>query len=250
MQTLPSLDQFGRIHLALQPTPLEPLERLSRALGGPEIWIKREDCTGLGLGGNKARKLEYLLAQAIAEGADTLITTGGPQSNHARQTAAAAARCGLRCILILIDAVPGRREAYYRSGNLLLGRLFGAQVHIEPRGIDAATAMLAVAQQCRAKGHKPYVIPSGGSNATGILGHVRMTKELLAQSKTQGLSFTHVVVASGSGGTHAGLALGLASNGTPTSVVGYCVSRSADEQRSKVAALVEQTCAKLEIRVP
>src|ERR1700704_1101662 len=121
-----SLDQIDHIRLALLPTPLEPLPRLSRMLGGPEIWVKRDDCTGLGLGGNKARPLEYLVAEAIAEQADVLITTGGLQSNHARQTAAAAARCGLQCILVLINAVPGRDDAYATSGNMLLDRLFGA----------------------------------------------------------------------------------------------------------------------------
>ena len=245
-----SLDRFERIPLALQPTPLERLDRLSRVLGGPEIWFKREDCTGLGLGGNKARKLEYLLAAALADGADTLITTGGPQSNHARQTAAAAARCGIRCILVLIDSVPGRAAPYHHSGNLLLGRLFGAEIHIEPSGTDAAAAMDAVAGRCRADGRKPYVIPSGGSAPIGILGHIRMAHELLAQSDAQGLSFSHLVVASGSGGTHAGLAIGLAAAGIRAPVIGYCVSRSADEQRSKVALLVEQTCAKLGIQPP
>jgi L-cysteate sulfo-lyase len=170
---MPSLDQIDHIRLALLPTPLEPLPRLSRMLGGPEIWVKRDDCTGLGLGGNKARPLEYLVAEAIAEQADVLITTGGLQSNHARQTAAAAARCGLQCILVLINAVSGRDDAYGTSGNMLLDRLFGARIQIEPAGADAASAMAAAAEQCRAEGRRPYVIPSGGSNATGVIGHVR-----------------------------------------------------------------------------
>ncbi len=131
-----SLDQIDHIPLAVLPTPLEALPRLSRALGGPEIWAKREDCTGLGLGGNKARKLEYLLAEAITLGADTVVTTGGLQSNHARQTAAAAARCGLKCILVLIDAVGGRDDAYRTSGNIMLDRLFGAAIEVEPAGTD------------------------------------------------------------------------------------------------------------------
>ncbi len=244
---MPSLEQFERIRLAHFPTPLEPLRRLSQALAGPEIWVKREDCTGLGMGGNKARKLEYLLAEALAQRADTVITTGGPQSNHARQTAAAAARCGLTCILVLIDAVPGRAEAYHRSGNLLLDHLFGAHIHIEPAGTDAADAMARTAERCAAQGHKPYIIPIGGSNATGVMGHVQAANELIAQCEAQGVAPTHVALASGSGGTHAGLALGLALRGFAGPVVGYCVSRGAHEQRGKVSALLEQASAKLDV---
>jgi D-cysteine desulfhydrase family pyridoxal phosphate-dependent enzyme len=248
--TMPSLDQIDHIRLALLPTPLEPLPRLSRMLGGPEIWVKRDDCTGLGLGGNKARPLEYLVAEAIAEQADVLITTGGLQSNHARQTAAAAARCGLQCILVLINAVSGRDDAYGTSGNMLLDRLFGARIQIEPAGTDAASAMAAAAQQCRAEGRRPYVIPSGGSNATGVIGHVRAAHELLAQCDAQKVACTQIVVASGSGGTHAGLALGLGLCGFSAPVIGYCVSRTATEQRGKVAGLLEQTCTKLDVASP
>ena len=123
---MPSLDQLPRINLLHAPTPLEPLPRLSAALGGPQLWAKRDDCTGLALGGNKVRKLEYLLGEALAQGADTVITAGGFQSNQARQTAAAAARLGLRCILMLADLVPGRAPAYRTNGNLILDDLFGA----------------------------------------------------------------------------------------------------------------------------
>ena len=245
-----SLDQIDHIPLAVLPTPLEALPRLSHALGGPQIWVKREDCTGLGLGGNKARKLEYLLAEAITLGADTIITTGGLQSNHARQTAAAAARCGLKCILVLIDAVGGRNDAYRTSGNIMLNRLFGAAIEIEPAGTDATSAMSAVAERCRVRGDRPYVIPIGGSNATGIVGHIRAAQELLAQCTTQDIKFTQLVVASGSGGTHAGLAVGLALNGVRAPVVGYCVSRSAAEQRQRVAGLVGQVCEKLNVPPP
>lgn len=245
-----SLNQFERVRLALLPTPLEPLPRLSKALGGPEIWVKREDCSGLGLGGNKARKLEYLIADALASGADTIITTGGPQSNHARQTAAAAARCGLDCTLVLIDSVPERDPAYYRSGNIMLDRLFGARIEVKPAETDATVAMAAAAERCRNQGRKPYVIPSGGSNATGIVGHVQAANELLAQCEALGEEFTRVVIASGSGGTQAGLALGLAHRRSSLPVVGYCVSRSAAEQRAKVAALIEETCTKLGIVPP
>jgi 1-aminocyclopropane-1-carboxylate deaminase/D-cysteine desulfhydrase-like pyridoxal-dependent ACC family enzyme len=164
-----SLDKIERVRFGLLPTPLEPLPRLSQALCGPEIWVKREDCTGLGLGGNKARKLEFLVAEALAEGADTVITTGGPQSNHARQTAAAAAKCGLQCVLVLVDSVKGRDRAYYRNGNIMLDRLFGAEIEIRPAGTDPTAAMAVIAEGLRNRGRKPYVIPSGGSNATGVL---------------------------------------------------------------------------------
>jgi D-cysteine desulfhydrase family pyridoxal phosphate-dependent enzyme len=245
-----SVEQFARVRLGHYPTPIEPLRQLSQTLAGPEIWVKRDDCSGLGFGGNMVRKLEYLIAEALAEGADTIITTGGPQSNHARQTAAAAARCGLGCLLVLVDSVQGRHQAYYSNGNIMLDRLFGAEVEILPAGTDATAAMAVMTERCRSRGRKPYVIPVGGSSATGILGHVEAANELLVQSETLGVAFDRVVVASGSGGTHAGLAIGLAKRKVHTALAGYCVSRSAAEQRSKIAALIEPACAKLGISPP
>lgn len=236
---MPSLDQLPRVALQHAPTPLQPLARLSAALGGPEIWIKRDDCTGLALGGNKVRKLEFLLGEAKAQGADTIITAGGPQSNHACQTAAAAARLGLDCVLILTDAVAGRDPAYHANGNLLLDDLFGARIELHPGTADPDAEMARAAEECRAEGGVPYIVPIGGSNALGMMGYVDAAQELLRQGGDQGVGFTHVVLASGSGGTQAGLALGLALSGSAVPAIGYCISRTSQEQRPRVARLVQ-----------
>lgn len=247
---MPSLDQLPRLRLQHAPTPLEPLPRLTEALGGPQLWIKRDDCTGLALGGNKVRKLEFLLGDALAQGADTIITAGGPQSNHARQTAAAAARLGLDCVLVLTDAVAGRDPSYHASGNLLLDELFGARIELHPGTADPDVEMARVAEECRAEGGTPYVIPIGGSNALGLVGYVDAARELLQQGSDQGVAFTHVALASGSGGTQAGLALGLALGGSTASAVGYCISRSSAEQRPKVAGLVQAGADLLGVPAP
>ena len=247
---MPSLDQLPRIALQHAPTPLEPMPRLTAALGGPKLWIKRDDCTGLALGGNKVRKLEFLLGEALAQGADTIITAGGPQSNHARQTAAAAARLGLDCVLILTDAVAGRDPAYHAGGNLLLDELFGARIELHPGTADPDAEMARAAEQCRAEGGTPYIIPIGGSNALGMMGYVDAARELLDQAKAQGVGITHVALASGSGGTHAGLALGLALGGSTAPAIGYCISRTSQEQRPRVAALLQSGSALLGVASP
>ena len=247
---MPSLDQLPRINLLHAPTPLEPLPRLSAALGGPQLWAKRDDCTGLALGGNKVRKLEYLLGEALAQGADTVITTGGFQSNHARQTAAAAARLGLRCLLILTDSVPGRAPAYRTNGNLILDDLFGARIELRPGTADVDAEMTRAAERYVVEGRKPYVIPIGGSNALGLIGYVRAARELLEQARVQGVEFTHVVLASASGGTQAGLALGLALEGSNAPVIGYCVGRASTDQRPRIAALMRHGAELLGIDSP
>jgi len=236
-----------KVPLAHLPTPLEPLPALSRALGGPEIWVKRDDCTGLAGGGNKARKLEYLMADALARKADRIITAGGIQSNHARQTAAAAARLGLRCTLVLTDSVPDRSAAYHGSANLLLDRLFGADLRFYDGSADADAAMAEIAQSCAAAGERPYVIPIGGSNAIGARAYVDAAAELLDQATALGQSFSHAVLATGSGGTHAGLALGLATCGAEIPVLGISVSRARDAALERVRGLVESTAALLGI---
>ncbi|MDR6290602.1 D-cysteine desulfhydrase family pyridoxal phosphate-dependent enzyme [Inquilinus ginsengisoli] len=247
---MPSLDQLPRIALQHAPTPLEPMPRLTAALGGPQLWIKRDDCTGLALGGNKVRKLEFLLGEALARGADTIITAGGPQSNHARQTAAAAAKLGLDCVLILTDAVAGRDPTYHTNGNLLLDELFGARIELHPGTADPDAELARAAEQCRAEGGTPYIIPIGGSNALGMMGYVDAARELLAQAKAQGVGITHVALASGSGGTHAGLALGLALGGSTAPAIGYCISRTSQEQRPRVAALLQAGSALLGVASP
>jgi L-cysteate sulfo-lyase len=247
---MPSLDQLPRIALQHAPTPLEPMPRLTAALGGPQLWIKRDDCTGLALGGNKVRKLEFLLGEALAQGADTIITAGGPQSNHARQTAAAAAKLGLDCVLILTDAVAGRDPTYHANGNLLLDELFGARIELHPGTADPDAELARAAEQCRAEGGTPYIIPIGGSNALGMMGYVDAARELLDQAKAQGVGITHVALASGSGGTHAGLALGLALGGSKAPAIGYCISRTSQEQRPRVAGLLQAGSALLGVASP
>lgn len=232
-----------KVPLAHLPTPLEPLPALSRALGGPEIWVKRDDCTGLAGGGNKARKLEYLMAEAVARKADRIVTAGGIQSNHARQTAAAAARLGLRCTLVLTDSVPGRGAAYHGSANLLLDRLFGADIRFYEGSADPDAAMAEVAASHAALGERPYVIPVGGSNAVGARAYVDAAAEAVDQATRLGQSFSHVVLATGSGGTHAGLALGLAVCDAAVPVVGISVSRARDAATERVRMLVKSTAA-------
>lgn len=235
-------DRIGLAHL---PTPLEPLTVLSTSLGGPEIWVKRDDCTGLAGGGNKARKLEYLMHDAMMQRADTIITAGGIQSNHARQTAAAAARLGLRCILLLTDSVPGQGELYHRGGNVLLDRLFGAEIRLVGGEVDPLVAMAEIAEECTQDGRRPYAIPVGGSNAIGAQAYVDAAGEMLDQAADAGIGFSHVVLATGSGGTHAGLVAGLSIRGASTEVVGVSVSRRREEAIGRVADLTRDTFALL-----
>jgi D-cysteine desulfhydrase family pyridoxal phosphate-dependent enzyme len=192
------------VHLTQVPTPLEPMDRLAAVIGLPvgTLWVKRDDTTGLGGGGNKVRKLEYLCADAVATGCDTLVTGGGPQSNHARATAAAAARLGLGCVLVLSGVAPPRLE-----GNLILDRLFGAEVTWAGTAgyYELEAAIEERAAKLATTGRRPYAIPLGGASVVGTLGYVRMADELSAQDPDVDL----VVTADGTGGTHAGLAAGL-----------------------------------------
>jgi len=200
------LARFPRISLGHFPTPLEPLENLSALLGGPKIWIKRDDATGLATGGNKTRKLEFLLADAQQQGADVIITQGATQSNHVRQTIAGAAKLGLPAKVLLEKRVTDFGEDYQRSGNVLLDELLGGEIvaHL-PGGTDMQQAMDIYASELREKGHRPYVIPGGGSNPIGALGYVACAEELLYQSSQLRLRIDHVVHATGSTGTQAGL---------------------------------------------
>jgi L-cysteate sulfo-lyase len=235
------LARFARLRIAHAPTPLEPLRRLSEMLGGPELWIKRDDCTGLATGGNKTRKLEYLMADALAQGADTVITQGATQSNHARQTAAIAARLGLQCHLILEDRTGYRHGDYRNSGNVFLDRLFDARLSEVPGGTDMDAAMAQLAGRLRGEGRKPYVIPGGGSNAIGALGYVTCALELVDQANNAGLAIDALVTATGSAGTQAGLVAGLegARAGIPVLGIGVRAARPAQEE--KVYQLAAQT---------
>lgn len=242
------LSRFPRLALCHLPTPLEHLQRLSAHLGGPEIWVKRDDATGLALGGNKARKLEFLLGDAIAEGADTLITCGAPQSNHCRQTAAAAARAGLACDLVLQDRVAHPdRALYLSSGNILLDRLAGARIHMVGAGADMDAALTRVADEVRAAGGRPYVVPLGGSNPTGVLGYVNAALELERQAESAGFAIDAVVVAAGSGGTQAGLIAGL---GDREPVVGICIGDPAATMHEAVSRLTASVAQLLGTAAP
>ncbi len=232
-------DKLARVPIAHLPTPLEPLPRLTAQLGGPELWIKRDDQTGLATGGNKSRKLEFLVADAQAVGADTLITGGAAQSNHARQTAAAAAKFGLACRLVLRG-----EEPLQVRGNLLLDRLLGADV-VWAGDSPLAEVMERVAEELRAAGRRPYVVPYGGSNPVGASGYVAAMEELLAQCKGRALHFEHVVLPSSSGGTQAGMAVGARSLGFEGRILGISIDLKADELQRLLADLAMATAQRL-----
>jgi len=242
-----NLSRFARRHFAHLPTPLERLPRLSAHLGGPQIWIKRDDCTGLSTGGNKTRKLEFLMGDAREQGADTVITQGATQSNHARQTAAATARLGLDCHLLLEDRTGSEDPEYNHSGNVLLDQLHGATVSRLPGGTDMDGEMSALAERLSGEGRKPYVIPGGGSNEIGALGYVNAALELLTQANDMDLRIDHVIHATGSSGTQAGLVAGLTGARTGVPVLGIGVSAPREEQERDVFALAERTADRLGI---
>ncbi|WP_411287088.1 D-cysteine desulfhydrase, partial [Phenylobacterium sp.] len=226
-------------------TPLEPLPRLTAALNaggdGPELWVKRDDCTGLAGGGNKTRKLEYLLGEAFAEDADTLVTQGAVQSNHVRQTAAVAARFGLACEVILEERTGSKAVDYTRSGNVQLDELLGAKVRRVPGGTDMNAELAKTADEVRARGGKPYVIPGGGSNTIGALGYVECAFEIVADANAMGLEIDRIVTATGSAGTHAGLVAGLAVMGADIPVLGIGVRAPRDVQEANVFKLAQDT---------
>jgi L-cysteate sulfo-lyase len=235
------LSRFPRVRLAHLPTPLEALPRLSEHLDGPNLYIKRDDCTGLATGGNKTRKLEFLMAEALQEKADTIITQGAVQSNHARQTAAAAARLGMGCELLFENRVQDPDDAYLNSGNVLLDRLLGANMHHYPKATDMNQAMSDLADELRRKGKRPYIIPGGGSNPVGALGYVNCVLELLAQANDQGLVIDHLVHATGSTGTQAGLIVGLKAMHSGIPLLGIGVNAPKDLQEENVYKLAIET---------
>lgn len=235
-----ALARFPRLDLAGGPTPLDKLERLTAQLGR-DLYVKRDDTTPFALGGNKVRKLEFLAADALKAGADTLVTAGAIQSNHVRQTAAVAAKLGLRCLALLENPIGTDDSNYLSNGNRLLLDLFGAEVELVPN-LDTADELLAQAgERLRREGRKPYIVPIGGSNALGALGYVRAGLELAEQIQLSGQAFSAVVLASGSAGTHAGLAIALAEVLPAVDVIGVTVSRTDAAQRPKVEGLVART---------
>jgi D-cysteine desulfhydrase family pyridoxal phosphate-dependent enzyme len=234
-----------RFPLAHLPTPLEPLTRLSASLGGPTIWIKRDDQTGLATGGNKTRKLELLISDALAHDADAVLTVGAIQSNHCRQTAAAAARAGLECILVLRGHAPPREQW---TGNLLLNDLLGARIWWS-EDQDPLAAMDAAAEAERAAGRTPYPIPYGGSNQVGAAAYALAFEELWQQTRAtpteQPLHFDRVVFASSSGGTQAGLIVGAKACGYEGQVWGISVDKTGGHLGETVSALLAATASYL-----
>jgi len=235
------LSQFPRVSLAHLPTPLEFLPRLTEDLGGPDIYVKRDDCTGLATGGNKTRKLEFSLGEALREGADTIITVGAIQSNHVRQTAAAACKLGMSCEVLLEHRVDHPSETYTSSGNVFLDRLFAANLREYPGGTDFDAAMAEIADEIRSKGGVPYIVPGGASNTTGALGYVDCGIELLKQLSEQSLCIDHIVTATGSAGTHAGLIVGLRGSGSDLPILGFGVNAPQDVQEERVYKLAKET---------
>ena len=235
------LSRFPRLHFAHLPTPLEPMKRLSEALGGPNLWIKRDDCTGLSSGGNKTRKLEFLMADAQQNKADTIITQGATQSNHARQTTAIAAKMGLECHVLLEDRTGYEDDAYVYNGNVLLDQLHGSSISKRAADTDMNVAMQELAQQLRDDGKKPYIIPGGGSNEIGALGYVNAAIELITQANDQSLRIDHLVHATGSSGTQAGLVLGMEGMNSGIPVYGVGVRAPKQKQEEMVFSLAQRT---------
>lgn len=244
-----ALARFPRVKLGHLPTPLEPMDRLSAQIGGPRIWVKRDDCTGLSSGGNKTRKLEYLMADAQRSGADTIITQGATQSNHARQTAAAAAKLGMACHILLEDRTGSDDGAYILNGNVLLDRLHGAPVSKRAGGTDMNAEMAALAETLLEAGKVPYIIPGGGSNAIGALGYVNCARELADQAAEMGLSIDALVHATGSSGTQAGLVTGLAAIQSDIHLLGIGVRAPQEKQEQMVYDLAVKTAAHLDTGV-
>ena len=239
------LSEFPRATLAHLPTPLEFLPRLSQHLNGPDIYVKRDDCTGLATGGNKTRKLEFSMGEALAQGADTIITVGAVQSNHVRQTAAAACKLGLACEVMLEHRVAKPSATYSNSGNIFLDKIYGANLREYPGGTDFDAAMLEVAEEVRANGGKPYYIPGGASNPVGALGYVNCGIEMLQQFDEQRLQIDHIVTATGSAGTHAGLAVGLRGSGSDVPILGIGVNAPQDVQEERVFKLAVETAERV-----
>ena len=234
------MKQISRLHFAHLPTPIENLARLSETLGGPQILVKRDDQTGLAFGGNKTRKLEFLVAEALEQGAKTLISGGALQSNHCRQTAASAARFGLDCILVLSGEMPD-----HPSANLLLDQLFGAEiVTIADRNLRDQTLQNTF-DNAVTDGRKPYLVPYGGSSATGALGYAFAMEELMKQSVVP----DWIIFATSSGGTHAGLVLGQRAFGYKGKVLGISIDEPEDWLKTHVSKLASDASAKMGERI-
>lgn len=234
------MNQISRLHFAHLPTPIEELPRLSEALGGPRIFVKRDDQTGLAFGGNKTRKLEFLIAEALEQGARTLISGGALQSNHCRQTAAAAARFGLGCILVLNGEMPDKPSA-----NLLLDQLFGAELVTIPDRALRDQTLQNTFNRAIADGRKPYLVPYGGSSPTGALGYAYAVQEFMQQN----VHADWIIFATSSGGTHAGLVLGQRVFGYKGKVLGISIDEPEQWLKNHVSRLASDASEKLGERI-
>ncbi|MCS3601405.1 D-cysteine desulfhydrase [Buttiauxella sp. BIGb0471] len=243
--SLHNLTRFPRLEFIGAPTPLEYLPRFSDYLGR-EIYIKRDDTTPMAMGGNKLRKLEFLAADALREGADTLVTAGAIQSNHVRQTAAVAAKLGLKCVALLENPIGTQAENYLTNGNRLMLDLFDAEIEMCDALHSPDSQLEEIAVRLEAQGFRPYVIPVGGSNALGALGYVESALEI-AQQCEGAVNVSSVVVASGSAGTHAGLAVGLEQVMPDVDLIGVTVSRSIAQQLPKVEVLQHAVAQSLSV---
>ncbi|MDI3499970.1 MAG: D-cysteine desulfhydrase [Synergistaceae bacterium] len=245
-----NLSRFPRRRYTEGWTPMERLGRLSALMDGPEIWIKRDDLLGFFPGGNKTRKLEFVMADALAKGADSVITCGAVQSNHCRITLAAARKEGLECHFVIEERVPGSYSPT-ASGNNFLYHLMGVDsIRVVPAKSDMIAEMEKTADELRRAGKKPYIIPGGASNPLGALGYVACAEEILAQSFEKGVSFDRIFVTSGSGGTHAGLAVGLWGNRSGIPLTGINISRPNSQQVPLVHSLAAETAQYLGIEEP
>lgn len=244
--SLNNLTLFPRLELVGAPTPLEFLPRFSDYLGR-EVYIKRDDLTPVALGGNKLRKLEFLVAQALSEGADTLVTAGALQSNHVRQTAAVAAKLGLNAVVLLENPADNQTTNYLTNGNRLLLDLFNAEIEMCPALDNPQQQLADLSVRLEAQGFRPYVIPVGGSSALGALGYVESAIEIAHQCEGA-VALSSIVVASGSAGTHAGLAVGLEHLMPHAELIGVTVSRSRKQQLPKVVDLQQAVARSLELK--
>jgi len=246
------LEKFERYPLTFGPTPIEKLSRLSEHLGGAvELWAKREDCnSGLAFGGNKVRKLEYIVPDAIASNADTLVTIGGVQSNHTRQVAAVAAKIGMKCRLVQESWVPFEDAVYDRVGNILMSRVLGAEIELVDEGFDIGIreSWERALKDVKAKGGKPYAIPAGASvHKFGGLGFVGFAEELRAQEAELGFTFDYVIVCTVTGSTHAGMMVGFAKDGRANRVIGIDASGTLEQTRTQVMEIARNTAELVEL---
>ena len=241
------LEEFERIKLGHFPTPIEHLKNMSKYLGGPNIFIKRDDCTGLATGGNKTRKLEFLMPDAIKNKAELVVTIGAVQSNHARQTAAACTLMGLKCLIILEQRLKDPPEAYMSSGNVFLNKLFGADIKVCPRNDNPLEFAQNLIKQIKAKGTNVYFIPGGGSNPIGALGYVECLNEIVKENGKY--NFSEIIHATGSSGTQAGLLAGRKYLNSEIPVIGVCVRYEKEIQINKVYTESVKTCEMLKCKI-